>query len=82
MATYHVGCDNDNVIYAGTQTKTGSWNNKSDVTTETLEAVRNHFLNLAAKEQTNEVGYRWEYDNGATVFLKIVIEQKEPKENE
>ena len=82
MTKYHVGCSpENNVIYAGTINKTGDkWTNKTDVTEECLEAVTNHFLRIAQKEETNELGYRWQYEDGTTVFLKIVVETKENEE--
>lgn len=78
MATYHVMCDpEDNIIYAGTTNKQGTkFINKTAVTEETLTAVRNHFLAMAIKENTNEVGFRWTAEAG-TMTLKFVIEEGE-----
>ena len=78
MATYHVQTNpKSNIIYAGTINKKGDkWLTQTDVTNECLEAVRDHFLWVARKEETNEIGYHWEYSNGSSIFLKIVIEEK------
>ena len=79
MAVYHVGCNlENNVIYAGTvNKKQDKWLTQTEVTDEALLAVRNHFLKLAEQEQTNEVGYRWTFDNNKMVTLKVVIEDVE-----
>ena len=49
MAEYHVGCGAFG-IYAGTlEPKNKSmWRNKSDVTEEAIEAVRDHMVNYLA----------------------------------
>ena len=74
--TYHVGYDPDtNNIFAGAVTKKGDrWTGKNVVNEECLAAVTNHFLGIARKEKTNEVGYRWTYDDGSAVTIKVVIE--------
>ena len=82
MATYHVRHNPEtNTILAGTLNKAeDKFTNSTDATEECLLAVRNHFLQLADKEQTNEVGYQWEFDNGTKIFLKVVVETKDNKE--
>ncbi len=84
MAEYHVGCNPEtNIIYAGTVNKKGDkWVNQSVVTEEVLGAVRNHFLWIAGKEETNEVGYRWTLDDGRAVTLKLIIEDNPPEVKE
>ena len=81
MAKYHVGCNLETgVIAAGTTNKKGDkWINCSEVTEEALLAVRNHFLRLAEKEQTTEYGYRWDYDDGSAITLKVVYEKNPPE---
>lgn len=79
MATYHVGCNpGDNKIYAGTTNKNGTkWINSNEVTEEVLFAVRNHFLKIAEMEKTNEIGYRWETDDGYAITLQLLVQTKE-----
>ena len=74
---YHVGYDpNTNNIYAGTVNKKGNkWVNKTVVNDECLAAVANHFLWIARKEETNEAGYRWTYNDGSAVTIKVVVEE-------
>lgn len=76
---YHVGCNPEsNIIYAGTVNKKGDkWTNKSEVTEEVLAAARDHLLAIAIKENTKELGYHWDNENGTMVILKVVLMEKE-----
>lgn len=82
--TYHVARNPEtNKIYAGTiSKKEDKWTNKTEVTEECLLAVRDHFLWIADKEQTDDVGFRWEFNDGTEIFLKVIIQKKEEKTNE
>ena len=71
MATYHVQFNREEGnILAGTQTKTGKWQNSSVVTEEAMAAVRDHLLYLSAKEK-QDIQYAWNYNNGKTLVLKL-----------
>lgn len=71
---YHVNCNKDtNIIYAGTINKKGDkWVNNSPVTEECLLAVREHLLNIAKKENVNEIGFHWEMEDGSMIALKVI----------
>lgn len=70
MAEYHVKLNDDGKIYAGTLSKTGKLTNKSDVTEEALEAVRDHLLYMTRKEQ-DAVCFAWKYQNGKSLLLQL-----------
>ena len=80
---YHVGYNPDaGKLFAGTINKKGDkWVNKSEVTEETLAAVRDFFYDLKSKQEDNPpvVGYRWNFDNGMKIVLQLVVEEG-PKE--
>ena len=67
---YHIGLDDEGKIIIGTKTKTGKWNNKTEVTAEALAATRDHLLKMIAKEK-QDIYYGWQYSNGKTVLLKL-----------
>ena len=81
MANYHVSCSTEtNKIYAGTiNKKADKWVNKSDVTEETILAVRQHFMNIMAiqEEPTDTLGYRWENENGKDIILQVVVKDRD-----
>ena len=79
MSKYHVLVDNDANIIAACFTKNGNWTNKTNVTKEALEAVRDHLLMMSAKQQM-VLGYAWNYPDGKTLVLKI--EERMEEENE
>ena len=74
---YHVQCNpNSGVINAGTVNKQkNKWVNKTDVTTEALEAVRDHLLFIAELNKLEEgAGYRWECpEKGTAIKLTAQI---------
>jgi hypothetical protein len=84
---YHVNCNKDtNIIFAGTINKKGDkWIKNSPVTEECLLAVREHLLNIAKRENVNEIGFHWDMDDGTMIALKVIVmdaeETKKFKEN-
>ena len=82
MAEYHVGFNSENgSILGGTKTKTGKWQNKSEVTEEAMAAVRDHLLYLTAREN-KAISYGWQYPNGKTILLKLEEQDSENIKNE
>lgn len=81
MAEYHVGCGAFG-IYAGTlEPKNKSlWRNKSDVTEEAIEAVRDHMvLELLGGFDCSKAlssGWAWKLKDGRTVELLVKIKEK------
>ena len=83
MAEYHVGCGMFGTIYAGTmmqQRKDGlqMWRNKSDVTSEAVEAVMEHFITEMERDNKNEIQEAWSVRGGKT--LKVTLELSVDKE--
>lgn len=79
MPEYHVGAGIFG-IYAGTlmppkEGETTMWRNKSDVTDEAINAVRDYMLDncIKEKEGKTEGGYKWERKDGKTVVLMIKV---------
>lgn len=73
MAEYHVGCGLAG-IYAGTlkAKKQDEWLNKSLVTEEAIEAVRDYlFMNMKSGDTT--YGYSWKRKDGRTVELVVRV---------
>ena len=77
MADFHVKLDKEGNIVAGTITKNGVMNNKSIVTGEAFEAVRDHLL-FESQKQQQDIAYAWTYKDGKTLILKL--EQKDAGE--
>lgn len=81
MAEYHVGCGVFG-IYAGTlEPKNKSlWRNKSDVTKEAIEAVRDHMIMQLLGglncSKASSSGWRWKLKDGRTVELLVKIKEK------
>lgn len=72
MAQYHVGCGIAG-IYAGTLKKNGEeWLNKSNVTTEAIDAVVQHMY-WKIPEGENAFAYGFKLRNGNYVRLKIEV---------
>ena len=67
---YHVKVNQDGVIEVGTISKDGKWTRKADVTSEALEAVRDHLLIMTVKEQ-KAMAFAWQYPNGKTLIMKL-----------
>lgn len=77
MAEYHVGCGMFGNIYAGTYApprKDGlqAWRNKSDVTSEAIEAVMGHFITEMERDDKNKIQKAWEVRGNKT--LKVTFE--------
>lgn len=83
MAEYHVGCGMFGNIYAGTYApprKDGlqAWRNKSDVTSEAIEAVMGHFITEMERDDKNKIQKAWEVRGNKT--LKVTFELVPNKE--
>nr|DAM15178.1 MAG TPA: hypothetical protein [Caudoviricetes sp.] len=83
MAEYHVGCGLFGNVYAGTYApprKDGlqAWRNKSDVTSEAIEAVMGHFITEMMRDNKTEIQKAWEVRGGKT--LKVTFELSTDKE--
>ena len=77
MAEYHVGCGMIG-IYAGTVKANGKeWKDKTRVTDEAVEAVRDWLVSKAEEEKQGFYGYAWDTKDGKTVILKVTIKNKE-----
>lgn len=87
MAEYHVGCGAFG-IYAGTlEPKNKSlWRNKSDVTEEAIEAVRDHMvmelLGGFNCSKASSSGWAWKLKDGRTVELRVTIKEDEENGNQ
>lgn len=87
MAEYHVGCGVFG-IYAGTlEPKNKSlWRNKSDVTEEAIEAVRDHMvmelLGGFDCSKASSSGWEWTLKDGRTVELRVTIKKSEDNGNQ
>lgn len=76
MAEYHVGCGIAG-IYAGTVKKNGiEWQNKSFVTDEAIDAVRDYLMNQI-KEGEKCAGYEWKTKDGRKVKLMLSVTPQE-----
>lgn len=74
MADYHVGCGIA-AIYAGILKKNGiEWQNKSSVTDEAIDAVRDYFV--ANIKDIGSYGYSWRRKDGKIVKLVATIEME------
>lgn len=83
MAEYHVGCGLFGNVYAGTYApprKDGlqAWRNKSEVTSEAIEAVMGHFITEMMRDNKTEIQKAWEVRGGKT--LKVTFELFTDKE--
>jgi hypothetical protein len=83
MTEYHVGCGLFGNVYAGTYApprKDGlqAWRNKSDVTSEAVEAVMGHFVTEMMRENKTEIQKAWKVRGGKT--LKVTFELSTDKE--
>ena len=81
MPDYHVSAGMFGGIYAGTlmpkkDGKPQMWRNKSDVTDEALNAVRDHMLSECVKEKEGKMqgGYEWMRKDGKKVVLLVKVE--------
>jgi len=67
MAEYHVKVRKDGRIFAG---PSDLKKHASDVTDEAVVAMRDHLL-IETEKKKELIGYRWDYNNGKTLILKI-----------
>lgn len=87
MAEYHVGCGAFG-IYAGTlEPKNKSmWRNKSDVTEEAIEAVRDHMVMKLLGgfdcSKASSSGWAWKLKDGRIVELRVTIKEDEENGNQ
>ena len=77
MAEYHVGCGMFGNVYAGTYApprKDGlqEWRNKSNVTSEAIEAVMGHFIMEIERDDKNKIQKIWRVRGGKK--LKVMFE--------
>ena len=82
MAEYHVGCGLAG-IYAGTlkPKKKDEWLNKSLVTDEAIDAVRDYlFMNMKSGDKTN--GYSWKLKDSRTIELVVRVHPAEDNTEE
>ena len=77
MTEYHVGCGPiSGEIFAGTLSKNKDrWLNRSTVTDEAINAVRDHLIVMAKQEHKEWYGYEWSLKGGGKVTLSIKIEE-------
>ena len=85
MAEYHVGCGAF-AIYAGTLNSKNKkiWQNKSQVTDEAIEAVRDYIVESelgGLDSEKKSGGYAWTLKDGRTVEMRVTIKEKEEKDN-
>lgn len=83
MTEYHVGCGLFGNVYAGTYApprKDGlqAWRNKSDVTSEAIEAVMGHFIMEMERDDKNKIQKLWGVRGGKK--LKVTFELSTNKE--
>lgn len=83
MSEYHVGCGLFG-IYAGILKNSHEWRNKSEVTDEAVNAVRDymvdHFLGGIECSKGVSGAYMWKLKDGGTVELRVTVD-KEQKES-
>lgn len=77
VVDYHVGCGMFGNIYAGTMApprKNGlqMWRNKSDVTSEAVEAVMGHFITEMERDDKSKIQKAWGVRGDKT--LKVTFE--------
>lgn len=77
MAEYHVGCGAFG-IYAGTLNSKNKnlWQNKSEVTDEAINAVRDYMIQNELGGYDTEIktqGYIWTLKDGRIIELRITI---------
>lgn len=80
MPDYHVGAGLFG-IYAGTlmpekEGKPQMWRNKTDVTDEAINAVRDYMMDECIDEKNNKLqgGYEWKRKDGKKISLIVKIE--------
>ena len=87
MAEYHVGCGMFGNIYAGTMSaprKDGlqMWRNKSDVTSEAIEAVMGHFIIEMERDDKNKIQKSWGVRGGKKLKVTFELSTDEEQSDE
>ena len=87
MAEYHVGCGLFGNVYAGTYApprKDGlqAWRNKSDVTSEAIEAVMGHFIMEIERDDKNKIQKSWGVRGGKKLKVTFELSTDEGQSNE
>ena len=87
MAEYHVGCGRFGNVYAGTYAlprKDGlqAWRNKSDVTSEAIEAVMGHFIMEIERDDKNKIQKSWGVRGGKKLKVTFELSTDEGQSNE
>ena len=87
MAEYHVGCGLFGNVYAGTYApprKDGlqAWRNKSDVTSEAIEAVMGHFIMEMERDDKNEIQKSWGVRGGKKLKVTFELSTDEEQSDE
>lgn len=87
MAEYHVGCGLFGNVYAGTYApprKDGlqAWRNKSDVTSEAIEAVMGHFIMEMERDDKNKIQKSWGVRGGKKLKVTFELSTDEGQSNE
>lgn len=87
MAEYHVGCGMFGNIYAGTMSaprKDGlqMWRNKSDVTSEAIEAVMGHFIMEMERDDKNKIQKVWGVRGGKKLKVTFELSTDEEQSDE
>ena len=87
MAEYHVGCGLFGNVYAGTYApprKDGlqAWRNKSDVTSEAIEAVMGHFIMEIERDDKNKIQKSWGVRGGKKLKVTFALSTDEEQSDE
>ena len=87
MAEYHVGCGLFGNVYAGTYApprKDGlqAWRNKSDVTSEAIEAVMGHFIMEIERDDKNKIQKVWRVRGGKKLKVTFELSTDEEQSDE
>jgi hypothetical protein len=87
MAEYHVGCGMFGNVYAGTYApprKDGLrvWRNKSDVTSEAIEAVMGHFIIEMERDDKNKIQKLWGVRGGKKLKITFELSTDEEQSDE
>lgn len=80
MSKYHVACGMFG-IYAGTVKSNGKeWKEKSEVTDEAIDAVRDYMFDRFITQEEDNGGYKWKRTDGRTVRLLVVVTKEDAHE--
>lgn len=79
---YHISCGMAGIYAGETNAKGTEWKNKSDCTTEAIEAVRDYLVDELSDSLDGDgetAGYTWNRKDGKTVELIVRVRDTEPK---